>query len=105
MEATEIIRMIEGGKSIKYLSPSSLEAALPELDARGYYVHVLEAHEKRGEWEVPILWLSLIGVDGDENWENHHDAKRNLLLVLNKIRQAKESGLNIVYEAWVGKLE
>lgn len=102
MDSKEMIRIAEEGKSIKYISPSDLEAALPELDNRGYYIHVLEAHERRGDWEVPITWLSLLGADGDENWENHYDRERNMRLVMEKINCAKKTGLPIFYETWIG---
>lgn len=104
MSLEDIINAANKGHTIKYLRPRDLEDALLEMERLGYYVHTLEASELRSDSEVPDIGLSLVGCDGDENWENHYDAKRNMLLVQEKIKLAKESGLNIVYEAWVGKL-
>lgn len=105
--ADEMIRLLEEEhKWARKVPLKDLEAALPELDRRGYIVHSLEASELNGEWEVPVIWLSLLGLDGDENWENHEDPERHLRLVREKIEAGKKNKLPIIYEVFLdGKPE
>lgn len=75
------------------------------MKERDYWVTRLEASEIRGKREIVTLELSVIGLDGAENWESHFDVDRHTRLIYRKIEEAKASGLPIEFRVWIEKDE
>lgn len=105
MDLDSFVAKAATARGINYIKPEVLENLIPALDSRGYWVTRLEAAEMRGEREIFNLEFAVIGLDGPENWEEHHDIDRHTQLVLRTIDRAKASGMPIEFRVWIEERE
>jgi hypothetical protein len=103
MDLDRFISQATTARGIHAIRPEILEALIPVLKERDYWVTRLEASEIRGKREIVTLELSVIGLDGAENWESHFDVDRHTRLIYRKIEEAKASGLKIEFHVWIEK--
>ena len=101
MDLDRFISQATTARGIHAIRPEILEALIPVLKERDYWVTRLEASEIRGKREIVTLELSVIGLDGTENWECHFDVDRHTRLIYRKIEEAKASGLKIEFHVWI----
>ncbi|MEM9809611.1 MAG: hypothetical protein AAF788_00130 [Pseudomonadota bacterium] len=88
-------------KGTSLVSPDELEASLDFLRERRVFVQSIEAFALRGELQALTLEFSILGLDGDRDWEKHHDVGRSYELVLEKIAGAREYKEPIVFQVWL----
>ena len=103
MDLDRFISQATTARGIYAIRPEILEALIPVLKERDFWVTRLEASEMRGKREIVTLELSVIGLDGAENWESHFDVDRHTRLIYRKIEEAKASGLPIEFRVWIEK--
>ena len=103
MTLDTFIQMATNGRASSFVKPEVLEAFLPLLWARGYWVTRIESAEIVGGRTIVNFHCGVIGLDGPENWEAHHDIGRHTRLVQSKIADAKASGLPIEFQVWIEK--
>jgi len=105
MDLEDFIARATTARGFRLVKPDDLEALIPVLEKRGYWVTRLEAYEIRGEREITNLEHSIIGLDGAENWEDHGEIARHTALVHRKLAEVKASGLPIVFQVWIEEEE
>lgn len=103
MTLDTFIQMATNGRASSFVKPEVLEAFLPLLWARGYWVTRIESAEIVGGRTIVNFHYGVIGLDGPENWESHQDIGRHTRLVQSKIAEAKTSGLPIEFQVWIEK--
>jgi hypothetical protein len=83
------------------VSLDELEASLNFLREQNVFVQSAEAFALRGELQVPTIEFSILGLDGDRDWEKHKDVGRAYELVRDKIAGARKHPEPIVFQVWL----
>ena len=87
---------------VNFYSSSDLRKCLKYFSDQGYHVHSMETHE----WESEELYylrvdLSILGLDGDMDWDRHHDISKSVELVEAKLALADNEGFRAMFTVWV----
>ena len=101
---TKCETILESGLTAKgtdYLSVPEIEACLDFIWARRAFIHSMEAFEITKDYDTANVELSIYGLDGKENWENHQDVERAQKLVREKLELAKQSSHEIRFNIWL----
>lgn len=77
-----------------------LAARLEGLDE---WVHTLEVTECRGEREIGRIDLSIMGLDGEDEWEIPLEPARMRALLDEKLARMRETGGAFRFELWLGE--
>ncbi|WP_441868746.1 hypothetical protein [Phaeovulum sp. W22_SRMD_FR3] len=65
-------------------------------------IQSMEAFDFISDTKQPLTFeYSILGLDGDDDWECHQSVARSLNFAMGKIRKAKDSGKNIRFVAWI----
>lgn len=92
----------ETGKGADWISVPDLYRFCDYILAQGYGVQTMEA--KGARQSVPrAVRFQILGVEGEETWENHRDPKRSIDLVRETVRNAQREGHEMLYKVWVQK--
>ncbi|MDO5643517.1 MAG: hypothetical protein Q4G26_14175 [Paracoccus sp. (in: a-proteobacteria)] len=101
MNKEDFIHSASSGRGAGPVSPEELIKLIFHPDMSVYWVTRLEAHERRGEKEIVDIDFAVVGLDGPENWESHHDIHRHDCLVMRKVEAARDSDRSIEFRVWI----
>ncbi len=101
MNKEDFIHNASSGRGAGPVDPEELIKLVSQPDMSAYWVTRLEAHERRGERDIVDLDFAVIGLDGPENWESHHDIHRHDRLVMRKVEAARDSDRSIEFRVWI----
>ena len=98
----ELIAAAATPKGTPGLTLEQAIALVHELNKRGMPVHSMESYERtEGQTEKPLrLDFSILGLDGQLNWEHHENIEIANELALRKLNQAKLSGAKLEVIVW-----
>ena len=105
MNKEDFVQNALSGRGAGPIGPEELIVLVSEPGMRKYWVTRLESHERRGEREVVDLGFAVIGLDGPENWTEHHDIYRHNRLVRRKLEAARDSGRLIEFRIWIERCD
>lgn len=92
-------------KGSPYIEASELEASLAYLWNNRAVIQSMEAFEPVDDENFRMdMSFGIYGLDGDENWENHNDPKRAIMLVRQKITNAKQANTGYQFKVWLVKV-
>jgi hypothetical protein len=94
--------LLEDGP-IRVASLDDLAHLAGRLEALDEWVHTMEVNEIRGAKSVGRLDLSIMGLDGEDDWEIPLEPARMRALLAEKIAAMRATGANFSVELWMGE--
>ncbi len=88
-------------KGSAFVMPEVLEDCLDAIWAQRYFVQSMEAHHYDGDKIWTGMQFCILGLDGDESWEQHGEITRIFDLVRAKVEDAKRSEKIIKMQIWL----
>jgi len=79
---------------------TDLAARLEGLDER---VHSMEVVERDGKNDVLRIDFSMLGLDGEDDWDIPNDPQRMRALLADKLAAMRDSGVEFRIELWMGE--
>ncbi|TKA98067.1 hypothetical protein FAZ78_02835 [Cereibacter changlensis] len=73
------------------------------LEALDEWVHTLEVTECRGGRELGRIDLSIMGLDGEDEWEVPLEPARMRALLQDKLARMRETGAAFRFDLWLGE--
>ena len=98
MLTPEQIERFRSGKGSPYLAPNEVLSLLPWLNQNGLFVQSMEAVEVNKFTRIDV---SILGLDGEEDWESHFDVQRMNGLVHQKVQSAVDEGGEFEFQIWI----
>ena len=83
------------------MEPQHLTDALDYLLKHGFYVRSIEAFELRDGREILDIGLSMLGLDGEDDWSDDERAEKHTSLVWRKVQRAQERAGRFGFTVWL----
>lgn len=100
----EEVEQYRSGKGSSYMPAERVLELLPWLTENDLFIQSMEAVEVETESNpnnYGRMDLSILGLDGDEDWENHYDVARINRLAAQKVRSTLISGVMTAFQIWL----
>lgn len=91
------------GTGVRIETVSELKELLLNLRSRQIFVSAMEVFEVTDEGEIANLQLSIVGLDGDENWEVHESPQIAMDLLEKKLDLAPKikGDKSLIFQVWL----
>ncbi len=99
----KLFEQAQYGYGSDWISAEELVPFCQYILGRGRGVHLMEAVPTENSLQRRNHGYEILGVEGEESWENHRDPVRSIALVHEKLKWAKDDGGEFVYKVWVDK--
>lgn len=100
-EISEVLATGQTARGTPLLSIDELEESLDDIREKGMFVHSMEAYTLRDGQEILTLEFGILGLDGENDWEAHHNVEKSFSLIKEKISRARNSGTTIAFKIWL----
>jgi hypothetical protein len=85
------------------LSAKEISDAKNYIRESGHFIQSMEAFIIQGGREKLSTEFSILGLDGENNWEIHNDPNMAFELLMLKLEHANESGLEVKFKIWLDR--
>ncbi|MCK0142564.1 hypothetical protein [Aliiroseovarius sp. F20344] len=101
--SAEQVERYSTGYGSPYFAPDEVLMLLAWLNTQGLFVQSMEAVEviEPGVNEPGRIDLSILGLDGEEDWEAHKDVERANQLAEAKLKRALECQYPVKVQIWL----
>lgn len=93
-------RKLLSKSGVRFDNILDLIGSLSEFRQANLVIQRMEIMRKEGEHEIPEIELSIIGADGETNWEKHKNIEAMHELAEAKLARAASSGHAYCVKVW-----
>lgn len=101
MNIEDLLEQAQHGNGSNWLSKSELLEFCDFFIAKGFGLQLMEVKRAPGGKVARSIAYGLYGGDGAENWKNHRDPARSIVLLHEKLKLAEEDGADLLYKVWI----